>query len=525
MDLGLFIIKYEYLLAVSIAFVISFSLTVLIKKIALYFDIVDYAQKAPFRKIHKSPVPLMGGMAVIISFVVVLWMFYFISDIFTISHKVTIVHLIGISLASFIILFGGFLDDVYDLLWYKQLVFPLIAVLIIIVSGIGINFITNPFGGVFALDVFEYDLFKFNGNVFKIFLLSDIFTLIWLTGLMQTTKLLDGLDGLATGIACIAGVVLFILSINIKEPQVALLAAVFIGSCLGFLIFNFHPAQIFLGESGALFTGYMIGILGILSVGKVATAFLVMGIPIMDMAWVILRRSLWEKKMPLSSSDKKHFHHRLLDIGFSHKGAVIFIYCLAATFGFLALFLQSMGKFYALLTLFALMILLALFLVWHNKKIQKLSKFIIVILILFQFIWFLGCSTQNQAYDKGKVLIKDNVRLNVLIPLQRKYYIKGLAGFEQNDLKDNEGMLFVYQDYVKPTFWMKGMVMPIDIIWIRDNEIVGIEQNVAVPKNNNNINMLRKYYPPQPINYVVEVKAEFAKNNQIKVGDKIEIEF
>jgi len=136
--------------------------------------------------------------------------------------------------------------------------------------------------------------------------------------------------------------------------------------CFGFLPFNFHPARIFLGEGGSTFTGFMIGVLAVISGGKIATALLVLGIPIMDAAWVIVRR-LWYGSSPFVG-DKKHLHFRLLDVGLSQRQAVLFLYFLSAVFGGIAVFLQSWGKLIALGAMFLVMIVVAMAVVIIYRK-------------------------------------------------------------------------------------------------------------------------------------------------------------
>ena len=360
-----------YLIAFIGAVFLSVIFTIIVKKIATHFNIVDCPSTAPERKIHKKPIPLLGGVAVFLSFSIILILSYFFSDIFINSTKVLDKHLWGILLAGFIIMLGGVLDDKFNLSWKKQLFFSITAVIVVIVSGIGMEFISNPFGGIINFSKIEINLFSFNNIPYKIFIIADLFTFVWLLGMMQTTKLLDGLDGLVTGVSVIASLVLFFLSLNIREPQVALLAIIFAGSSFGFLFFNFNPAKIFLGEGGALFAGFIIAILGVLSVGKVATVFLVMGIPILDVVWVIVRRIFWEKKSPFSNADKKHFHHRLLEIGLSQTKAVLLLYFFSFVFGVLALCSRSMGKFWAIIILSLMMLVLGVLVECVSKKQQK----------------------------------------------------------------------------------------------------------------------------------------------------------
>jgi len=186
--------------------------------------------------------------------------------------------------------------------------------------------------------------------------------------MMYTTKLLDGLDGLVSGITVVGSFIIFgvAMSKNVAQPNTALLALILGGAFLGFLIFNWRPAKIFLGEGGSLFAGLILGTLAIISGSKIATTLLIMGIPILDVVWVIGRRFF--NKRAVSLGDRKHLHFRLLDAGFSHQRAVIFYIFLTALFGSLALVLQTFGKLIALLILFIVMVILAGSLVFLYKK-------------------------------------------------------------------------------------------------------------------------------------------------------------
>ena len=171
-----------------------------------------------------------------------------------------------------------------------------------------------------------------------------------------TTKLLDGMDGLVAGISAIAALVIFGLSLapQVRQEQTALLAIIFAGSLLGFLILNFHPAKIFLGEGGSTLAGFMLAVLAIVSGGKIATTLLVMGLPLLDMVWVILLR-LARRQSPFTG-DRKHLHFKLIEIGLSEPQAVLLLYALTGIFGLSALFLQSRGKLIALVILIVVML-------------------------------------------------------------------------------------------------------------------------------------------------------------------------
>ena len=359
----------DYIIALLFSFFLSVIMTGLIQFVAKKLKVVDIPNSE--RKIHKKPIPLLGGLAIFFSFnLVVLFYALYTKDL--IGGTIFLKNLFGIMIGTLFLAVGGFLDDKYNLRPRYQILFPILAVLVVIISGVGIDSITNPVGeGLWHLDKYVLNLFWYDGLLYKITLLADFFTFFWLLGMMYTTKLLDGLDGLVSGITLIGAVFMFFVALNkgdIVQYDVALIAILLIGVFLGFLVFNFNPASIFLGEGGSLYIGFMLGVLAIISGGKIATALLVMGIPILDVVWVILRRLFWDKKK-ITEADTKHLHFRLLDVGLSHRQAVLFLYFLTAVFGVTSLGLQTQGKLLAMGILALVMIVLAasLVLVYKNK--------------------------------------------------------------------------------------------------------------------------------------------------------------
>jgi UDP-GlcNAc:undecaprenyl-phosphate GlcNAc-1-phosphate transferase len=360
------VLYINYFLAFLAAFLLAVVFTLIVKKIAWRRQLVD--EPGPERKIHQQPVPLAGGVAIFLAFFAVTFYLAYGTNLL-VGHNIALKYIWAIFFGGLLLVIGGVLDDRFNLSATKQLLWPILAVLVVIVGGIGITKVTNPFGGLLYLDQYEWILFWFRGLPYKLTLIADLFTVLWLLGMMFTVKFLDGLDGLASGVGGIGALIIFLLSTATKwwQPDTALLAIILAGACLGFLLFNFHPAKIFLGSSD-LFIGFMLGVLAIISGGKIATALLIMGIPILDVAWVILRRVFWEKKNPFKTADKKHLHFRLLDVGFSHRQAVLILYLFSAFFGSLTLFLQSKDKLITLGLIVLLMILLAVWLVLASKK-------------------------------------------------------------------------------------------------------------------------------------------------------------
>ena len=357
----------EYIILFILTFGVSVVLTLLIKKIASRTGIVDKPNDP--RKVHQRPIPLLGGLAIFLSFWLVMAGYTLFSD-HVLGGYLLFKYLVGMFVGGAFLMIAGYLDDKYNLTPKKQIIWPILAVCSVIACGIGIDYITNPLGGVWYLNESSVALFSLGELPYRLVFWADLFTLLWLMGMMYTTKFLDGLDGLVPGITVIGSLVLFFLSINqeVAQPETALLAIILAGAVAGFLVFNWHPAKIFLGEGGSLLAGFMLGVLAIISGGKIATALLIMGIPILDVIWVIIRRLFFEKRSPFKHADRKHLHFRLLDAGLSQRQAVLVLYFFSACFGGIALFIESQAKLIALGILLLVMVVLAIILVIAYKK-------------------------------------------------------------------------------------------------------------------------------------------------------------
>ncbi|MBL7022149.1 undecaprenyl/decaprenyl-phosphate alpha-N-acetylglucosaminyl 1-phosphate transferase [Patescibacteria group bacterium] len=356
-----------HLAPLLISFVIALVLVWPVRYLANKYNITD--SPAP-RKVHDKIIPLMGGVAVFLAFIIttiLLWNRL-------LDGVIEAKHLIGIIIASIIIMIGGILDDKFNLRARYQILFPIIATIVVIVSGIGIKYITNPLGGFIHFDEFKILLFWYDGLPYYFTVFADLFTFAWLMGMMYVTKLLDGLDGLASGIGVIGSFIIYFVSLfwDIANSATSILALIVAGSLLGFLIWNWHPAKIFLGEGGSVFIGFILGVLAIISGGKIATALLVMGIPILDVAWVIIRRVFFNHGR-IAQADRKHLHHRLLDTGLSHRQTVIFLYVITGIFGLVSISQQTMGKLTTLGILVLFMAILAYILVKKTSKQQSID--------------------------------------------------------------------------------------------------------------------------------------------------------
>ena len=349
--------KLVYLEALGLSFFISFVATFLVSRIAVRRRIIDFPDTE--RHFHKAPTPTLGGVAVFSSFFLVTLFLGVLGGY--LLNGISLRALLGIWSGGIILMIGGYLDDRYHLPASYSVIFPVLAALTVVFSGISAVSVHNPVSG----SIVQVDKLL----VFGLPIVSAGIVFLWTLGMTYTTKLLDGMDGLVTGISAIAAVVLFFLSLSpqVMQPSTAFLAITLAGSLGGFLILNFHPAKIFLGESGSTFAGFMLAVLAIVSGGKIATALLVMGIPILDAVWVILQR-LFNRQSPFTG-DRRHLHFRLLDIGFSEPQAVLFLYAISGFFGATALFLQSLGKLVALgmLVLVMMVIVVSIFFAYRLK--------------------------------------------------------------------------------------------------------------------------------------------------------------
>ncbi len=186
--------------------------------------------------------------------------------------------------------------------------------------------------------------------------LAFTFVVVWVVFMINVLNWLDGLDGLVGGVSLIATVVLYLLAIKpeVNQLSMSVLAIILAGALVGFLPFNFFPAKIFLGDSGSQVLGFLLAVFAIISGGKLATAFLVLGVPILDVIWVIARRML--SRQPVYKADSFHLHHRLIRAGLTQKQTVVVFYTISAAFGIIALQTQSIGKLVAALVLIGIMI-------------------------------------------------------------------------------------------------------------------------------------------------------------------------
>lgn len=326
-------ILFDYMLPMILAATISLLATPMARKLAYRIGAVDVPKDN--RRVHKEPIPRMGGLAI---YVATISTFLFFCDF---SFQKTA----GILIGSALIVVMGVYDDVKALPAKLKLLVQIAAALVLVLSGLQINFFTNWL----QPDQLVY-LSWFSIPV----------TIVWIVGITNTVNLIDGLDGLATGVSITAALALAYVAHANGFQQAATLTMIIAGACLGFLPHNFNPAKIFMGDTGSLFLGYMLAVISILGSLKSATALIVpiiaLGLPIFDTTFAIVRRYLAGK--PIMEADKGHLHHRLLHIGLSQKRAVLLLYLKSGLFGLGAVLLANQKYLNGVAVLFAVAILI-----------------------------------------------------------------------------------------------------------------------------------------------------------------------
>lgn len=338
-------------------FLIATLLTGYFRRVGFKFGIVSEPRE---RDIHKKPIPRIGGLAIFVSFLL-------LSVIFI--AKGADKHIVGIWIGGGIIAFSMLIDDLYGLKAWQKLFFQFVAVFALIVSGIGLDKITNPFGGSINLNSIYIPIFKYHGIVYHFSLISDLLTLIWIVGMMNIINFVDGVDGLAGGVSFIALITIFLLSIGLgdEQNQTAFLSLILAGATLGFLVWNFPSAKIFMGDCGAMFLGFILGALTLVTGGKLATVFLVLGFPIID-GLVVVGGRIRRGENPFTTPDKTHLHHRFLKAGFTPRQAIISMYAISIAFAWVALRSTTTNKIIAAVVLVILVFILTR---WLNAKIRN----------------------------------------------------------------------------------------------------------------------------------------------------------
>lgn len=327
------IIIAAFLLAAAVSLVS----TPLIRRLVHDLRIVDHPDH---RRVNASPVARGGGVAVAIAFVVIGGGLVLLGSAVPGMpglRGVTPMNLVGLFGGAALATVIGALDDRFDLRARWQFLGQLILAGVAVVAGIVVEDVSNPFGP---------------RNIDFPTVVGIAFTVVWIVGMINSLNFIDGLDGLSSGIALIAALTIGVISFEaaFDQPLIGVLCFALAGALLGFLRWNFHPAAIFAGTSGTMFIGYTLALLAVVGTAKVAIALLVLGVPIIDTFWIIVRR-LATGRAPFSA-DRGHLHHRLLDLGLSHRQAVLLIYAICLALAVLSLILSGSGQLYAFLGVF-----------------------------------------------------------------------------------------------------------------------------------------------------------------------------
>ncbi|MFA5954446.1 MAG: MraY family glycosyltransferase [Patescibacteria group bacterium] len=360
-----------YAVVFIFAAVLTTAVTPFVMRFARRFHVVDDPSVEGDRRIHVTPVPLLGGVGIWLVLVICIgYLSFFRPEL--IFYYIKPVQLVGFLVGASILMVGGYLDDRYKLKTVWKILFPCAAALLAILSGIGVNFITNPFGGVWRIDSIVWSVLQYGNFNYVLSIGTVFFTLVWLMAAMFTTKVLDGLDGLVTGIAAIGALIIVALCLRppVLQSDTAIFATMIAGAFVGFLPFNWSPAKIFLGEGGSLLAGYTLGILAVVAGGKIATAGIILAIPLFDAVWVVLRRVFLDRRSPVSP-DRSHLHFALIDLGLSVRQVVSFFYMITLASGLLALFLPSLQKLYAVFILGMLFFVGAVYLLFRDLKTSR----------------------------------------------------------------------------------------------------------------------------------------------------------
>ena len=350
-------------IAFLLAFIVAFMATPWSIKLANKIGAVDIPKDE--RRMHQNKMPKLGGVAVIAGFLIsIIYLLFVVTiegSVNIFGQENYIKKLIGILLGIIVITITGILDDVKTLKPYQKLFGQVLAAVIVIAFGLQID----------AINVSKLPQIGFNKG------LSIFITLIWIVGITNAINLMDGLDGLSSGISLISCISLLIIFALNNSPMIAILTiSSLIGALVGFLPFNFAPAKTFIGDTGSNFLGFMLSVISILGVAKTYTIavivlpMLVLGLPILDVVWAIIRRIIKGKSIKaIFRADNEHVHHKLVKRGFTQKQAVLILYGASAIFGMFAIILFDSGIWKAIS--FLLMVVAAVALGYKNFIMNK----------------------------------------------------------------------------------------------------------------------------------------------------------
>ncbi len=306
---------WQVLLALLIAAVVAFAATPLVKVLSVKWGAIDVPRDG--RRMHDHPIPRMGGLAIFLGFLVAVLLLVPLDG----AKK-------GMLLGAVVIVILGVFDDKYALPARLKFVVQIAAALIAAFAGNRVTVLSNPFSG---------------DSVWQLGWLSWPVTIIWIVAVTNAVNLIDGLDGLACGVSTISSLSMLVIALLVTEMDVAVVMAALAGACIGFLPFNFNPAKIFMGDTGATFLGYIMATMSVQGMFKMyglisfVVPFLVLGLPIFDVTFAVFRR-IAHGQSPMTP-DRGHIHHRLIDMGFTQKQAVGVLYLVSVILGLSAVVL------------------------------------------------------------------------------------------------------------------------------------------------------------------------------------------
>ncbi|MCL6611465.1 MAG: undecaprenyl/decaprenyl-phosphate alpha-N-acetylglucosaminyl 1-phosphate transferase [Peptococcaceae bacterium] len=322
-------------LPILAAFLLALALTPWVRSKAVSWGAVDLPNQ---RKVHRGAMPRLGGLAVYLAFIP--------AALASSSFKTPV---LGLACGATLILLLGMADDIKGVSPRLKLAGQILAALSVVPFGVRVDFVTNPF----------------NNEMMFIGLLAVPVTVFWLVAVTNAVNLIDGLDGLAGGVSCIASLTMAVIALvqfrttgDSGQLEIMTLSLVLAASVLGFLRYNFHPASIFLGDSGSMLLGFSLGVISVLGLTKSATAIsviipvVVMGIPLLDVLMAIVRR--YQDHRPIFQPDREHLHHQLLARGLSHRQAVLSIYGVSLVMGTSAVMMSVLTTRQSMLLLFLL---------------------------------------------------------------------------------------------------------------------------------------------------------------------------
>lgn len=332
------VIPKELLLTVGtallLAMIISFLMCPLVKSFAYKIGAIDVPKDN--RRMHKKPVPRLGGLAIFLGFIVSMLLFA------NINHEIQ-----GILLGAVIIVVLGVVDDMTPLRAYFKFFVQIAAALVAVFHGVVIETLSNP-------NVFSQSPY------WNLGWLAIPVTVLWIVGITNAVNLIDGLDGLACGVSTISALTMLVIALLVSESGVAVIMASLVGACLGFMPYNRNPAKMFMGDTGSTFLGYVLATISIQGLFKYyavvsfAVPFLILGLPMFDTLFAIVRR-LAHGQNPMAP-DRGHIHHRLIDMGLNQKQAVAALYVVSSILGLSAVVLTASGAIKAMLLLMTLVI-------------------------------------------------------------------------------------------------------------------------------------------------------------------------